>query len=329
MNNRDGTFSDVSGIAGLDFLEDSRTFALGDFDQDGRLEVVFKESQQTVRILRYLKNVLPELPPVTLFSPFREGEQSRRHRSQDHGGDRIWPPEPHPPNWFRVPSRNTRKRCFVGWEPAKSPVQATIQWPSGLSQKLHDLPINHRIWGGRRAAAIAKWSLFAKSSELAGDSNSPLHTNETLPQSCGNLAACAGSLATDFFLFLILPEQVRNLLCPIAASRCFSIFLVRIPARFPEDLEEFELSHEGWARKGLQLLTINVDGAQNEGESHAQLSLALNSFPILKSFSRLPSPRIASCYRQFVRSPVRPQRSAFIPCRSGRIQSSRFTVAQC
>ena len=34
-NNRDGTFSDVSGAVGLDFPEDGRAFALGDFDHAG------------------------------------------------------------------------------------------------------------------------------------------------------------------------------------------------------------------------------------------------------------------------------------------------------
>ena len=41
-NNRDGTFSDVSGAVGLDFLEDGRAFALADFDHDGRQEVLLK-----------------------------------------------------------------------------------------------------------------------------------------------------------------------------------------------------------------------------------------------------------------------------------------------
>src|SRR4029077_7232484 len=35
-NNRDGTFSDVSAVVGLDFVEDGRSFALADFDGDGR-----------------------------------------------------------------------------------------------------------------------------------------------------------------------------------------------------------------------------------------------------------------------------------------------------
>ena len=42
-NNRDGTFSEVSGVVGLDFLEDSRSFALADIDHDGRLEVILKK----------------------------------------------------------------------------------------------------------------------------------------------------------------------------------------------------------------------------------------------------------------------------------------------
>jgi len=46
LNNRDGTFSDVSGAVGLDFIEDSRTFALGDLDGDGRVEVILKKPQR-------------------------------------------------------------------------------------------------------------------------------------------------------------------------------------------------------------------------------------------------------------------------------------------
>ena len=41
-NNGDGTFSDISGVVGLDFLEDGRAFALADFDHDGRQEVFLK-----------------------------------------------------------------------------------------------------------------------------------------------------------------------------------------------------------------------------------------------------------------------------------------------
>src|SRR5262249_38862156 len=36
-NHGDGKFSDISGVSGLDLLEDGRAFALADFDHDGRL----------------------------------------------------------------------------------------------------------------------------------------------------------------------------------------------------------------------------------------------------------------------------------------------------
>ncbi len=64
-NNRDGTFSDVSGAVGLDFLEDGRSFALADFDHDGRLEVLLKNRNGPQ--LRLLKNVIKDLPPSIAF----------------------------------------------------------------------------------------------------------------------------------------------------------------------------------------------------------------------------------------------------------------------
>ena len=64
-NNRDGTFSDVSGAVGLDFLEDGRAFALADFDHDGRQEVFLKNRNGPQ--LRILKNVMENLPPSIAF----------------------------------------------------------------------------------------------------------------------------------------------------------------------------------------------------------------------------------------------------------------------
>ncbi len=64
-NNRDGTFSDVSGAVGLDFLEDGRSFALADFDHDGRQEVFLKNRNGPQ--LRVLKNVIEDLPPSIVF----------------------------------------------------------------------------------------------------------------------------------------------------------------------------------------------------------------------------------------------------------------------
>jgi hypothetical protein len=55
LNDGDGSFSDVSGLVGLDFPDDSRAFALADLDHDGRLEVVLKNrNSPQIRILMRL-----------------------------------------------------------------------------------------------------------------------------------------------------------------------------------------------------------------------------------------------------------------------------------
>src|SRR6185437_4037588 len=58
-NNRDGSFSDVSAISGLDFCDDARSFALLDLVHDGRLEVVVKN--RNAPQVRVLRNVMTEL----------------------------------------------------------------------------------------------------------------------------------------------------------------------------------------------------------------------------------------------------------------------------
>jgi hypothetical protein len=74
MNNRDGTFSDVSAVIGMDFVEDGRAFALADFDHDGRLEVLLKN--RNAPQIRLLKDVSKELPPSVSFR--LRGTQSNR-----------------------------------------------------------------------------------------------------------------------------------------------------------------------------------------------------------------------------------------------------------
>ena len=89
-NNGDGTFSDISGVIGMDFLEDGRAFALADFDHDGRQEVFLKN--RNAPQLRLLKNIMRNLPPAIAFRLARHKEQSRRDRRRNHPGDRTGPP---------------------------------------------------------------------------------------------------------------------------------------------------------------------------------------------------------------------------------------------
>ncbi len=142
-NNRDGTFSDVSGALGLDFPEDSRAFALADFDGDGRQEILLKN--RNAPQLRLMKNTISNLPPSIAFR--LRGTKSNR----DAVGAAV--------TIETAAGRQTKllqagsgflsqhsKELFFGLGEAKGNVSATIRWPSGLVQQVRDLPPNHRVW---------------------------------------------------------------------------------------------------------------------------------------------------------------------------------------
>ena len=150
-NNGDGSYSDVSGALGLDLLEDGRAFALADFDGDGRLEVFFKN--RNAPQLRLLKNIMKDLPASVAFR--LRGTKSNR----DGIGATI--------TLETTSGRQTRmlqagsgflsqhsKEVFFGLGDGKGSVQASIRWPSGLVQKLSNIPINHRIWVKEGSEAI-------------------------------------------------------------------------------------------------------------------------------------------------------------------------------
>jgi tetratricopeptide (TPR) repeat protein len=140
-NNRDGTFSEVSGVLGLDCLEDSRSFALADLDHDGRLEVVLKNRDAPQ--LRLLHNNKKDIGASVAF-------RLRGHKSnRDAIGASI--------TLHSGALRQTRylqagsgflaqhsKELFFGVGAEKT-LAATVRWPSGLVQKFEAIPANHRV----------------------------------------------------------------------------------------------------------------------------------------------------------------------------------------
>ena len=275
LNNRDGSFSDVSGLVGLDFLQDGRTFALGDFDRDGRLEVVLKNRNSPQ--LLYLKNVLPELPPAISFR--LSGKKSNR----DAVGARI--------TIETANGRQTRtlrigsgflaqhtKEMFFGLGSANSVIQATIDWPSGLSQKLQDLPINHRIWV-EEGLPPSRVEPFTKAEVTSATASGP-YEPEIFPQSVQTWLLVP-VLAPDFSLSN-LAGQVETLSAHLGNPVLLHFYSASSPAA-EKDLNNFAGLHKEWAKKGLQLLTINVDSAQVPDGNKTQFPKGAHSFPILKA----------------------------------------------
>lgn len=234
-NNRDGTFSDVSGAVGLDFIEDGRSFALADFDHDGRQELFLKN--RSAPQLRLLKGVLEGLPPSIVFRlrgsksnrdaigamVTVETESGRQTKTLQAGSGFL--------------SQHS-KEVFFGLGPAKGPVKAAIRWPSGLIQEVPDLPLNRRVWI-EEGAAPSRLEPFRAPPVLQGAS--PVAAGERLPATVET--------------WLLSPVSAPSL--PPAAIRGKAA-LLEFRAAGARDTTRAD-----WAVPGVQLLSIPVNDADD------------------------------------------------------------------
>ena len=142
VNNRNGTFAEISGAIGLDCLEDSRAFALADIDHDGRLEVIVKN--RNAPQLRVLRNALPQIGRAVAFR--LRGSKSNR----DAIGASV--------TLEAVSLKQTKylqagsgflsqhaKELFFGVGDEAGPFRATVRWPSGATQTFDRVPADHSI----------------------------------------------------------------------------------------------------------------------------------------------------------------------------------------
>ncbi len=284
-NNGDETFSDISGVIGLDFLEDGRAFALADFDHDGRQEVFLKNRNGPQ--LRLLKNVMKNLPPsiafrlrstksnrdaigavITLETEVSHQTRSSQSRSVQAGSGFL--------------SQHS-KDVFFGLGAANGPVSASIRWPSGLVQQLRDLPINHRIWieEGSEPSRMEPFRTPAPRTPPIGakPADAKPQEIETLPTTAETWLL-APVEAPDFSL-PNLAGQVQNL-SSLRGKPVLLNFWAAGAERCKDDWIAFNLRHAAWAAQGLQLLAVNLDGPADAESVRALVRELRLSFPILR-----------------------------------------------
>jgi tetratricopeptide (TPR) repeat protein len=284
-NNGDGTFSDISGVIGLDFLEDGRAFALADFDHDGCQEVFLKNRNGPQ--LRLLKNVMENLPPsiafhlrgtksnrdaigavVTLETELGSQTRALQTRSLQAGSGFL--------------SQHS-KDVFFGLGAAKSPVGASIRWPSGLVQKLHDLPINHRVWieEGSAPLRMEAFRIPAGQGQVADakPADAKPQDIETLPTTAETWLL-APVEAPDFSL-PNFAGQVQNL-SSLRGKPMLLNFWAAGAERCKDDWIAFNQRHAAWADQGLQLLSVNLDSPADAESVRALVRERRLSFPILR-----------------------------------------------
>jgi len=276
LNNRDGTFSDVSGIVGLDCMEDSRTFVLADFDHDGRQEMVLKNRNGPQ--LRFFKNVIPDLAPAIAFR--LTGKKSNR----DAIGTCVTVESElgRQTRWLQAGSgflAQHSKELFFGLGAAKGPIRASIRWPSGLVQNLAGLPHNHRVWveEGIPASRIER---FAKSSSLLTAPVDVFSTPEVLPTATESWLL-APVQAPDFSL-----RGKDGRLESLSGRRGKPVlvcFFSSAAAGSEDQLRLLGKLNSRGGREGLQLVVIDIDAAQRVDDGETVQSGPARTLPILQA----------------------------------------------
>jgi tetratricopeptide (TPR) repeat protein len=275
-NNRDGTFSDVSAAVGMDFVEDGRSFAFADFDHDGRLEVLLKN--RNAPQLRLLKNVIKDLPPSIAFRL----RGSKSNRDAIGAAVTVQTESGHQTRMLQAGSgflSQHSKEVFFGLGGLKGPVQASIRWPSGMVQDLHDLPLNHRIWV-EEGAAPSRVEPFTKAPAAPGNQIRASQPAETLPDLVETWLL-APVTAPDFSLADVAGKPWS--LSTLRGKPVLLHFWAAHSAACLRDLDGFEGKHRRWAQQGLQLLTVNVENATDSVRFGSLVQQRQFSFPIVKA----------------------------------------------
>ena len=282
-NNRDGTFSEVSGVTGLDFPDDSRAFALTDLDHDGRLEIVLKN--RNAPQLRILRNAMKELGNVVAFR--LRGTTSNRDAigasiTVEIGAHRQT-------KFLQAGSgflSQHAKELFFGVGGAEGSVRATVRWPGGLTQTFATVPVNRRIEIQEGSQDFSAKSFAASS--LAYAQASQATQLEPLPSS-PEMWLVEPLHAPDFSLPDLKGQSV-NLVAFRGSTLLLHFWAAAAPA-CGEQLRLLERGHEILASRRLRIIGINVDEPSDVAAARSLAMKEALSFPTL-----LATPEIAGVY---------------------------------
>jgi len=242
LNAGNRRFVEAAGAMGLDFRDDSRAFALADFDGDGRLEVVLKN--RTGPQLRFLKNAFHSVGNSVAFR--LQGTHSNRDAIGTvvtlHSGSLTQTKFIQAGSGFL--SQHTKTLHF-GVGDVTSPVAATIRWPSGGTQSFARIPVGHLIrieegkanfiakpFGDCQTPEAAPWRTDSRSAQTVAES----WLIEPLP---------APNLPPD--------KKGRRLLLTLTTSGC---------ADSQGQLNELSAAEREFQNAGIERLTIELDKAE-------------------------------------------------------------------
>ncbi|MGH9352261.1 MAG: tetratricopeptide repeat protein, partial [Terriglobia bacterium] len=284
-NNRDGTFSEVSGAAGLDVIDDSRSFALADIDHDGRLELILKN--RTAPQVRIFRNVMPGLGHSLSFKL----KGSKSNRDAIGAAITVRAADGRQAKFLQAGSgflAQHSKEVFFGVGRASEPVRVTLSWPKGLVEAFENVPVDHRIeieegTGEFKATPYASRPappVPADSRERRASQAHLLDYREELPGAFETWLVVP--IDPPGFSLSDLSGEVRRL----SSYRGRSVFLNFWSLASPSsarDLRGLQRQVDLWQKRGVALLTVNVDLPPDAAGLAALAKREALRFPILMS----------------------------------------------
>jgi tetratricopeptide (TPR) repeat protein len=282
-NNQDGTFSDISGVAGLDFIDDSRTFALADIDHDGRLEIILKN--RTAPQIRILHNSMKDIGASIAFR--LQGTKSNRDAigtavTVEADGRRQT-------KYLQAGSgflSQHTKELFFGLGNTEGTVRARVLWPNGLTQVFDKLPANHRI---ELQEGVEQFQVkpFAPSPPAYQHGSEPRKT-EQLPLSVETWLI-QPLHAPDFSLLDLAGN--RQALQSHRGKYVLLHFWATAAPGCADQLRLLQKHQPEYASRNLQVLCLNLDDPQDSSAIRSFASKQGISLPIL-----LATPQVAGVY---------------------------------
>ena len=251
VNNHDGTFAEASGLVGLDFPDDSRAFSLADLDHDGRLEVVLKN--RNAPQVRVLHNAMKDIGQSLSFR--LRGNKSNRDAigaavTVDAGGH-------HQTKYLQAGSgflSQHSKELFFGVGKSSSSLRASIRWPSGLTQRFDNLPVNHRI-EIQEGSADFQANPFARPAVHSAQAVTS-YKSEVLPLSAETWLI--EPLSAPDFSLPDLAGKTWNLKSLSGRPLCLNFWNTQSPACV-DQLRALQRIHSKAKLVDLQIIGINVD----------------------------------------------------------------------
>ena len=273
LSNRNGTFSDISGLTGLDFPDDSRAFALADLDGDGRLEIVLKN--RNAPQLRILRNAMQDIGNSIAFR--LRGQKSNRDAIgaavtvEAHGQSQT--------KYLQAGSgflSQHTKQLFFGVGTHAGNVRAVVRWPSGLTQDFENLPVGNQI-------LIEESSEDFVAKPFANSARAYPPENSTIP---------VEALPTSFETWLIEPLGAPDFSLPDLVGTIFelrsfrgSFVLLSFWTSGSQACQEhFRLLQQHQSRfesQGIRIVTIHLDEPRDVTTLRAFLDQEGVPFPVL------------------------------------------------